>query len=151
MSLHTAERYVAWLAATGRVPHARLCDELEWERAARGADGRRFPHGDRLLPDDADIDETYDRDHQGPDEVGAHPASNSPFGVTDMAGNALEWVMSGSEVTLRGGDWTAGPATAFTMNETATQRDRHEVYQGIRLCADPPASVSAAGVAASEG
>jgi formylglycine-generating enzyme required for sulfatase activity len=137
--------YASWLSSTGRAPGARPCTPLEWERAARGADGRRFPHGDRLLPDDANIDETYDRDHQGPDEVGAHPASNSPFGVTDMAGNALEWVMSGDEVTLRGGDWSGGPATAFTMNETATQRDRHDAYLGIRLCADPPASLRATG------
>jgi serine/threonine protein kinase/formylglycine-generating enzyme required for sulfatase activity len=136
--------YARWLSSTGRVPGARPCTPLEWERAARGADGRRFPHGDRLLPDDADIDETYDRDHPGPDEVGAHPASNSPFGVTDMTGNALEWVLSGDVATLRGGHWSAGPATAFTMNETATQRDRHDAYLGIRLCADAPAGISAA-------
>jgi formylglycine-generating enzyme required for sulfatase activity len=137
--------YASWLSSTGEVPGARPCTPLEWERAARGADGRRFPHGDRLLPDDANIDETYDRDHQGPDEVGAHPASNSPFGVTDMTGNALEWVMSGDQVTVRGGNWSAGPATALTMNATATQRDRRDAYLGIRLCADPPASVNAAG------
>ncbi len=137
--------YASWLSSTGQVPGARPCTPLEWERAARGADGRRFPHGDRLLLDDANIDETYDRDHQGPDEVGAHPASNSPFGVTDMTGNAFEWVRSGAEIALRGGSWSAGQATAFTMNETPTQGDRRDAYLGIRLCADPPASVSATG------
>jgi formylglycine-generating enzyme required for sulfatase activity len=137
--------YASWLSSTGQVPGARLCTPLEWEHAARGADGRRFPHGDRLLLDDANIDETYDRDHQGPDEVGAHPTSNSPFGVTDMTGNAFEWVMSGAEITLRGGSWSAGQATAFTMNETPSQRTRHDAYLGIRLCADPPASVRTTG------
>ena len=40
-----AQAYVAWLAS-GRVPGARLCAEREWERAARGADGRLYAHGD---------------------------------------------------------------------------------------------------------
>jgi hypothetical protein len=61
-----------------------------------------------------------------------------------MTGNALEWVMNGDEVTVRGGYWSAGPATALTMNESATQRDRHDAYLGIRLCADPPARVNPA-------
>ncbi|HWN70160.1 MAG TPA: SUMF1/EgtB/PvdO family nonheme iron enzyme, partial [Haliangium sp.] len=51
--------YLSWLDRTGRVPRARLCREDEWERAARGADGRRYPHGDRLAPDDANFDATY--------------------------------------------------------------------------------------------
>src|SRR5439155_1587455 len=53
VSYEDALAYAAWLDRTGRVPGARLCDEREWERAARGADGRRYPMGDRLGPDDA--------------------------------------------------------------------------------------------------
>ena len=59
VTVDDAESYADWLASTGRVPGARLCTPFEWERAARGADGRRFPHGNRLLRDDANIDETY--------------------------------------------------------------------------------------------
>ena len=51
-----AQAYVEWLAR-GRLPGARRCTEREWERAARGADGRLFVHGDDLRPGDADFDE----------------------------------------------------------------------------------------------
>ncbi|HXI57350.1 MAG TPA: bifunctional serine/threonine-protein kinase/formylglycine-generating enzyme family protein, partial [Polyangia bacterium] len=50
-----AASYASWLSNSGRVPGARLCSELEWERAARGADDRLFPHGDEIHPDDANI------------------------------------------------------------------------------------------------
>ena len=52
-----AEGYLAWLG--GRVPGARFCSAREWERAARGADGRLYPHGDVLHPGDANFGATY--------------------------------------------------------------------------------------------
>ncbi len=89
-------RYLTWLRESGRLPGARLCSELEWERAARGADDRLFPHGDELADDDANIDITYERmdGAYGPDEIGAHPESRSPFEVDDLAGNIMEIVAS---------------------------------------------------------
>src|SRR5690606_8409548 len=44
ISFKEATAYVNWLDRSGRMPGARLCTEYEWERAARGADGRNFPH-----------------------------------------------------------------------------------------------------------
>ena len=72
ISFEDAQAYVAWLSHTGRVPGARLCDEREWERAARGADARAFPGGAALEQDDANFDRTYGRIAAGfgPDEVG---------------------------------------------------------------------------------
>src|SRR5262249_45037441 len=72
LTLEDAHGYVEWLASSGRVPGARLCDEYEWERAARGADDRELPHGDALEPDDANVLDTYGHDPHtyGPDEVG---------------------------------------------------------------------------------
>src|SRR5262249_59305376 len=76
-----ATAYARWLGAA--VPGARLCTEREWERAARGADGRLFPGGDALLPGDANFKATWDRDRAqlGADEVGSYPLDASPFGV----------------------------------------------------------------------
>src|SRR5262249_6855909 len=71
ISAQDAEAYVTWLRM--RIPGARLCTETEWERAARGADGREFPHGQRLAPSDANFAETYvDKVDIGPDEIGLH-------------------------------------------------------------------------------
>src|SRR5262249_92637 len=66
-----AEAYAAWLRSTGRVPGARLCSEMEWERGARGADDRVYPSGNDANVD-ANFDQTYGRDLLGPDEVGSH-------------------------------------------------------------------------------
>jgi formylglycine-generating enzyme required for sulfatase activity len=48
MDRDEAIEYASWLAKTGRVPGARICTDSEWERAARGADEREFPHGNDL-------------------------------------------------------------------------------------------------------
>lgn len=142
ISMASAERYVAWLAASGRVPGARLCDELEWERAARGADERSYPHGDDLEPDDANVDFTYGRVDAayGPDVVGAHPASRSPFGVDDLAGNVIEMVLSrqGTDpAVVRGGNFFMATFTALTTNREIVPRTFQDVISGLRVCATP--------------
>ena len=135
--------YAAWLDRTRRLPGARPCDEREWERAARGADGRLFPHGDRLAPTDADFAETYGRVTEafGPDEVGTHPASDSPFGVSDLAGNAWEWVTARNgdgDVAIRGGSWYANPLAARSNNREPTEPELREITIGLRICASLP-------------
>jgi len=133
--------YFYWLDRTGRLPGARLCGQNEWEYAARGADGRRFPHGDQLLPDDANIDTTYGRKLTafGPDMVGSHPASVSPFGLEDMAGNAYELTRSATpefgRVVLRGGSWYYDAFTAYSASLSPGDPTARDARLGVRVCA----------------
>jgi formylglycine-generating enzyme required for sulfatase activity len=137
--------YAAWLSRTGRVPGARLCTELEWERAARGADDREYPHGDVLRPQDANFDETYGKvgPSFGPDEVGRHPESRSPFGLEDMAGNVFEWADSALEPgrpVARGGSYYYAATTSRSTNRETPEPNFRDPSVGARLCAEAPSS-----------
>jgi len=142
VSYEDAVAFVAWLDRTGRLPGARLCDEYEWERAARGADARNFPSGATLAPDDANIDVTYGRDPLafGPDEVGAHPGSRSPVGADDMVGSVWEWVQSvqdRDQPVIRGGSWYQGELTDRSVNRENGEPTQRTPLIGLRLCATP--------------
>lgn len=138
-----AEAYTTWLRATGRVAGARLCTEHEWERAARGADDREFPNGHQLDANDANVDTTYGPEvaTRGPDQVGLHPASRSPFGAEDMAGNVFEWTTSttpGGPSIIRGGAYYYEPLTARIANRTRFAEDLRDPRLGLRVCASFP-------------
>jgi formylglycine-generating enzyme required for sulfatase activity len=135
--------YAAWLDRSGRVPGARLCSEKEWERAARGADDREYPHGTALASDEANFDETYGKDlsSAGPDAAGSYPDSVSPFGLLDMAGNVFEWADSSlvpGEVVARGGGYFMGAIAARSTNRTPLDPGFRDPAVGARICASYP-------------
>jgi formylglycine-generating enzyme required for sulfatase activity len=91
VSWYDAKSYCRWLSkATGKT--YRLPSEAEWEKAARGTDGRVYPWGDVWETERCNISENVERDDTTP--VGIYPGGASPYGLLDMVGNIWEWTRS---------------------------------------------------------
>lgn len=87
---HDAVAYCKWLAETTARPY-RLPSEAEWEKAARGTDGRIYPWGNEW---DKDLCNSAEGGPGDTTPVGAYSDGASPYGCVDMVGNVWEWTLS---------------------------------------------------------
>jgi formylglycine-generating enzyme required for sulfatase activity/tRNA A-37 threonylcarbamoyl transferase component Bud32 len=140
---HSAAAFAAWHAEQTGLPW-RLPDEREWEKAARGVDGRCWPWGDRFDPTFCCVLES----HVGrplPSVVDGYPVDESPYGVRGMAGNVADWcanlwqrdeigAVAGEGMrACRGGWWVGSPDNARVAMRNRDVPEFRDAILGFRL------------------
>jgi serine/threonine-protein kinase len=155
---YAACAFAAWESERTGLPW-RLPTEFEWEKAARGVDGRRYPWGDHPDATWMCVRASHDGKAQPP-AVGSFPLDESPYGVRWMAGGVRDWCLDvgreagpptdGDRVVVptvdpatadpeeprayRGGDWY-GLAVHARLAYRAWNKPRTKNYSlGFRLC-----------------
>ena len=140
ISFADAEAYAAWRSERDGVVY-RLPTERQWEKAARGVDGRLFPWGDDFDESLCHMRYTFEgRPRARP--VGTVDGDVSPYGVRDMAGGVLEWCRPGDDPLpgggnpIRGGCWHSSTRPCRAADRFGAGPQYIDPALGFRLVAE---------------
>jgi formylglycine-generating enzyme required for sulfatase activity len=128
-----AMAYCTWRGQRAGRP-LRLPSEAEWEKAARGTDGRYFPWGHIF---DASRLNSADSGPYDTVPVGQYPQGQSPYGVLDMAGQVFEWTATPVQLDpprfiVKGGSWDDLPGVTRAAARHARPAELKHILIGFR-------------------
>ena len=137
VTLRDVQAYLAWRCEQDGLPW-RLPTALEWEKAARGADGRAYPWGDRW---DATLCRCGDGAEGGAPSAVGNESDESPCGARDLAGGVREWTSTEHprdprQRAVKGGGFDARRSECHLAVRRFVKIDRGAADLGFRLALD---------------